>query len=443
MTSAKKDDTVSLQSFDREQYPPPGSEREDVWCKSSEGAGEGTLERGEEMPRRSPAVIGQECPPLGEIQVEPRIFLFALSRKARGVFCWKEAEQMDLLSLEKEVGGRLERLDFDSLWPGFRQYEFALYDDERAVLNGELFPRPQDFWANTALPWQGRRIAVWGMREDLDLDVLASKLAHEMFHAYQMEQGEGRFANELQTAGRFHPTPELLQLCHEENRLLVSLAGQFGPGAWERLLSLRRTRQERFPYEYDYQCRVEAIEGSAQYVELAALHCLAPEKYTKALELLIDKADWLEPLFSLRPMCYDTGALLLLILVQNGLPLDRTVGPDAPFFAQALVEAAPPLPSPPEPCPALLAAVRDHEKTLRRRAARICAHGVRRRGSFRLLGFNCYDPQRLGDYVFSGGYLAYENENGEQVVLTEDAMFRMEGDRLTEVIGAERSQSRI
>ena len=33
---------------------------------------EGVLERGEEMPRRSPAVTGLERPPLGEIQVEPR-----------------------------------------------------------------------------------------------------------------------------------------------------------------------------------------------------------------------------------------------------------------------------------------------------------------------------------------------------------------------------------
>lgn len=343
---------------------------------------------------------------------------------------------MDLLDREQEVKQRLERLDFDRLWPGFRQYEFALYDNERAVLNGEVFPRPEEFWANTALPWQGRQVAIWGMREDLDLDVLASKLAHEMFHAFQQERGEGRFADELQAAGRFRPTPDLLQLCHEENLLLAGLAERFDPAAWARLLSLRRARQERFPYEYDYQCRVEAIEGVAQYVELEALDRLAPEKYARALEGLTGRLTRLEPLFSPRPMCYDTGALLLLVLTRNGLPLDRTVGPGAPLFAQALVDAAPPLSMPPEPSPALLTALRDHEAALRRQAEAIRARGSCRRGSFRLLGFNCYDPQRLEGYVFSGGYLAYEDERGEQVTLTEDAMFRMEGERLTEVIGA-------
>lgn len=346
---------------------------------------------------------------------------------------------MDLLNREQEVKQRLERLDFDGLWPGFRRYEFALYDSERAVLNGEVFPRPAEFWANTALLWQGRQVAIWGMREDLDLDVLASKLAHEMFHAHQHERNEGRFADELRAAGRFRPTPAYLQLCYEENLLLVRLVKQFDPGEWEKLLSLRRTRQERFPYEYDYQCRVEAIEGSAQYVELEALRRLAPEKYAAALKRLTERVAGLEPLFSLRPMCYDTGALLLLVLTRNGLPLDRTVGPGVPFFAQAPVDAAPPLPSPPEPCPELLAAVSGHEAVLRRRAEKIRAGGSCRRGSFRLLGFNCYDPQRLADYVFSGGYLAYEDEKGEQVTLTEDAMFRMEGDRLTEVIGAEQA----
>lgn len=346
---------------------------------------------------------------------------------------------MDLLNREQEVKQRLERLDFGSLWPGFRQYGFALYDSERAVLNGEVFPRPAEFWANTALLWQGRQVAIWGMREDLDLDVLAAKLSHEMFHAFQQEQGEGRFADELQAAGRLCPTPELLQLCHEENRLLASLAGRFDPGMWGKFLSLRRTRQERFPYEYDYQCRVEAIEGSAQYVELEALRRLAPEKYAAALKRLTERVAGLEPLFSLRPLCYDTGALLLLVLLQNGLPPDRTVGPGVPFFAQAPVDAAEPLFAPPAPCPELLAAVSGHEAVLRRRAEKIRAGGSCRRGSFRLLGFNCYDPQRLADYVFSGGYLAYEDEKGEQVTLTEDAMFRMEGERMTEVIGAEQA----
>ena len=96
---------------------------------------------------------------------------------------------MDLPGLEKEVELRLDRLDLDGLWPGFRRYEFVLYDTEYAVLNGKVFPRPEEFWANTAISWQGRQVAIWNTRNDLDMDVLASKLAHEMFHAPAIAAG--------------------------------------------------------------------------------------------------------------------------------------------------------------------------------------------------------------------------------------------------------------
>lgn len=345
---------------------------------------------------------------------------------------------MNLLQLEQETARRLDRLDFDRLWPGFRRYEFALYDDSHAVLNGQLIPRPADFWANTALSFQGRTLAVWKVGKDMDGDYLAAKLAHEMFHAHQTEQGDGRFANEIRAAGRIRPTPEYLQLRYEENLLLVRLSRSFDPGLWNRVLSLRRTRREFFPYEYDYECRVEAIEGAAQYVELEALVCLAPERHAKSLELLTDRVDWVWPLFSPRPLCYDTGALFLRILLQNSLPVDQTIDPNALFFGQELVDAAPPLPSLPEPSRALLAAIRDNQKELRRRAARICARcSSPRRGDFQLLGFNCYDPKRLGSYIFSYGFLSYRDANSQTVTLTEgDFMFRMDGERLVEVMGS-------
>lgn len=60
------------------------------------------------------------------------------------------------------------------------------------------FSKTEEFLANTAICYQGRLIAIWCLSEEMDLDILASKIIHEMFHAYQMECGESRFPEEVE-----------------------------------------------------------------------------------------------------------------------------------------------------------------------------------------------------------------------------------------------------
>ena len=62
---------------------------------------------------------------------------------------------MDLKNWYDRVREQLDRLDFPALWAGFAPCPFALYTHDTAVLNGEMMPRPAEFYGNTSVCRQG------------------------------------------------------------------------------------------------------------------------------------------------------------------------------------------------------------------------------------------------------------------------------------------------
>ena len=99
---------------------------------------------------------------------------------------------MDLKNWYARVREQLDRLDFPALWAGFAPCPFALYTHDTAVLNGEVMPRPAEFYGNTSVCRQGEYLAIWNMEADPPADVagLAASLVHEMFHSFQFRCGE-------------------------------------------------------------------------------------------------------------------------------------------------------------------------------------------------------------------------------------------------------------
>lgn len=106
-----------------------------------------------------------------------------------------------------EVANRLERIDFPSIWPGFSSGSFALYQEKLACLGGQLVPRPPEFRGNTAISWQGGPLAIWNLEQETDLDLLASCLVHELFHAHQLASGETRFPQDFAWPSPLRPCP--------------------------------------------------------------------------------------------------------------------------------------------------------------------------------------------------------------------------------------------
>lgn len=108
------------------------------------------------------------------------------------------AHHLLIVRTYKAVEQMLARLDFNQIFPGFRAYPFALYDQFTAVREQGIFNTPETFLANTCVEYQKRWIAIWNMEfsEHRHFRDLCADMVHEMFHVHQKYSQEKRFPDE-------------------------------------------------------------------------------------------------------------------------------------------------------------------------------------------------------------------------------------------------------
>lgn len=224
---------------------------------------------------------------------------------------------MDLKEAYGEISRRLDRLDFETLLPGFRRYPFALHTEAEVRVGDRSFPNDGRFLANTSMEFEGRQIAAWRLTAPLkSYDTLAALLVHEMCHAFQVET-KAKFPDLM--FGAFYPRDLANYTAkHVENLLLAGLLYDFDPLKWDELLNLRARRLKSMPEAVDYEQLTEAIEGQAKYVELKALAKLSPEQHSSALSELAAGLKDQGAVFDARRSCYDSGAAFLTIADANG-----------------------------------------------------------------------------------------------------------------------------
>ena len=175
---------------------------------------------------------------------------------------------MDLKNWYDRVREQLDRLDFPALWAGFAPCPFALYTHDTAVLNGEVMPRPAEFYGNTSVCRQGEYLAIWNMEADPPADVagLAASLVHEMFHSFQFRCGEQGWPDDLVLAAA-EPQPAFLALRAQEHRALT------GGAPLSEVLALRQSRAALQPELLLEEARMETIEGTARSSTASAAAC--------------------------------------------------------------------------------------------------------------------------------------------------------------------------
>ena len=226
---------------------------------------------------------------------------------------------MRLDELYDQLSRTISALDFERIWPGFAPLKFALYDNKHCVLDGSYIEKTDAFCANTSIVYQGEQIAIWNVAEEIKPAILASKIVHEMFHGFQNRQGWDCWADEMEALYHYAYSAGNLSLKLRENELLLSLLDGFDSASFLELLSLRRLRGERNPYEFAYESKVEEIEGSATFVEWMVLKQL-DEQAAHAMEArmrsLLTKPDYL---FPIRISSYYTGALLIHAMIGAGV----------------------------------------------------------------------------------------------------------------------------
>lgn len=229
---------------------------------------------------------------------------------------------MDLKEKYQIIVDKMSSIDYKNMWPDFHQYHIALYDDKNVCYQGRLFPKTDEFIANTAIRYNHEMIGIWCLQEDLDDDILTSKLVHETFHAFQSEKNESRFPNEMEALLRYRYDLQNLSLKIAENKLIIELIESFNQDLFDELINIRKYRLSLYPYEVQYEMSIEQIEGTANYVELESLKRLNDSKYMDKLNQM--KKSILDPdnLFPIRIISYDIGALFIKILIDNALTIN-------------------------------------------------------------------------------------------------------------------------
>lgn len=222
---------------------------------------------------------------------------------------------------------KLDQIDFEECWPGFHIFPFALYNEELAYLNGQEIKKPDSFYGNTALLYHDDLIAIWKIDKDslaLNIDVLTSKIIHEMFHAFQQELGEQRFPNELKALDYSYDCVNL-SMKYLEAAKLKKLYNNFTEKTFEEVLTSLNYRKEHYPFEFTYESKIETVEGMAQYVELEALKQLDPARYHEKIFKVMDYIEHIDNYKNIRFLSYDFGTLLMLIINKYNLSFDYSL----------------------------------------------------------------------------------------------------------------------
>lgn len=258
--------------------------------------------------------------------------------------------EAQLLHAWQEIKQRLDRLDFNAIWPGFQPCGFALYNGEQACLNGRLIPRDERFFGNTAIQQDGAYTAIWMLENaQLDFDALAASLVHEMFHAHQMQNKEQRFPDDLEMLLIPH-LAEAYALKQAEVGILAAAMGEPGEEAAKALAqvkALREKRRELWGGRILQEFQAETIEGLAVFTEMRALDILDSNKQAIQLEQMKKRlTDSAALLFDTRRCAYFTGCLLAYLALRAGIDIFHPIGLEKITLYELIAERLPAVPPP-------------------------------------------------------------------------------------------------
>lgn len=216
------------------------------------------------------------------------------------------------------VNEKLNTLDFDAIYPGFRKYRFALYNDETIWLEDKEIPQ-QGFFGNTAMEYEGEYIAIWNVDqpvESYDIDKFTAGIVHEMFHAFQYDTMKDlEFPNDLKLL-QYPDDASNYSVKQNENELLAESVDAEPARKAELLqtvLASRRLRELSIGEFVHQEDLVESLEGQAECSGLLALRQLSAEKFDRKIH---DYAGLLKNgtfLFDVRKNGYFSGALIRLL----------------------------------------------------------------------------------------------------------------------------------
>ncbi|HZK29603.1 MAG TPA: hypothetical protein VFD19_05240 [Clostridia bacterium] len=325
-----------------------------------------------------------------------------------------------LKTIYQSVEMRLSRIDFETIWPGFAPVDFALYTPEKMYFQGELAARPQGFMGNTAIEYEGAFIAIWNMMYtkitgEESLDLLASKLVHEMFHAFQKQQGETRFPDDLDLL--LYPLDEkLIALTRRESAILSDpavYAGHSPTKAMEGLrsiVSIRADKTRVCPSATNHEHRAETFEGLAEYAGLRGLFQINPKLANENVQEYRQHLRDDKYLFDIRRRCYYSGALIALLAQAAGLTVSHSLRSEHTFWDLLDVRAAAIDPLRPDDlCEAHSLATKERDRRRQLLESFKARADQERPMDAAIVGYDPMNLTRIDDYLISTHFLMIDD----------------------------------
>lgn len=233
-----------------------------------------------------------------------------------------------------KLKNKLSNNNFNYYWEGFNSLPIAIYNKFEVYLtNFDELPkdyyiedgiaigkRTKDFNANTVIELNGQYVGIWDLdtlNEMIDIDDLYAGMVHEMFHGYQMEMNDKRFANES-IKFMYNFNNESLALRIKEREYLLKAAFEEEENKKleyiNEFINIREHRETITGKNIKYEYGIESIEGTATYVEYKALQneTKLPCKYliAKYGKELIENNE----ISKFRDSCYFSGVFIAFIL---------------------------------------------------------------------------------------------------------------------------------
>ncbi len=223
-----------------------------------------------------------------------------------------------VIEQSEEIETLLNEIDFNMIWPGFKKFKYALYDDRNYYMNGKIGNRDERFMGNSTMNFNGENIAIWDMssiNEYKSSKKIVSGIVHEMFHCFQAEYGEKRHANEI--LGIDYPIePVNINLRSVEREFLYRSAIE--QNSTEKLdllkefFNVRAQREKVIGTFLGYEKAIETFEGAAVFVEFQALKQLCTDNDILA-EFLTGFTDVSIANLAIRRSSYFQGMILCMI----------------------------------------------------------------------------------------------------------------------------------
>ena len=317
---------------------------------------------------------------------------------------------MDLALIYGEIEKRLVKVNFSALWTGFSPLKYAVYTDEACYFDGHYIEKTDIFCANTSIQFNGEYIAIWHITEEpKDMDTLSASIIHEMFHGFQEKSGECRFPNEREAPFKYRYSVKNLSAKYKEASYLKAILEKDDRSAYPKLCSLRKMRADSYPYEYDYEARVEQIEGTANFVEVNALTQINHERGEMAWQNMLDRICRPDNYFPIRPVSYEIGAAVIAC-IKKCSDIDCEVFTDQPFSHQMISDAAGDDAQMPNNI--------EMEKCLKLYLAethRIIERAIQKndcilKGRYPLISVNIWDARSEGNYITSNYFMSYKDD---------------------------------